>query len=396
MKILLAHNYYRSTAPSGEDIVFKNECDLLEGSGFEVIPFEKFNDDIDDSTLASRVRVALDGAWSKQSYREVTALIKSAKPDIAHFHNTFPQISPSAYAACRENGVPVVQTLHNYRLICAGALLMREGKPCEICVGRNLLPALRYRCYRDSLPATAALAWQISRNRIAGVYQNLVDKYIALTEFAASRFIAAGFLRDSIVVKPNFLKSDRCIETNKRQPYVVYVGRLSKEKGVMTLIDAWRHLKNIPLKIIGDGPLRSELEGLSSASNLPVEFLGLLPNDEVLGIIASASLQVIPSEWYEGFPVVILEAYALGVPVVASRIGSLDEIVIEEETGLKFEAGNARDLADKIGSLFCDPTLMGNMQRQARRVFELNYTAEANVELLGSIYADAIFHHRSK
>src|SRR5437867_3098697 len=159
MRVLLAHDYYRSGAPSGEDAVFRNERALLEENGIEVVSFERFNDQIDDSTLSKRVLVALDGAWSKRSYQQLADVIRRTGPHLAHFHNTFPLISPSAYAACQDNGVPVVQTLHNYRFVCAGALLMRGGHPCEDCVGTSLLPALRHRCYRGSLPATGAVVW---------------------------------------------------------------------------------------------------------------------------------------------------------------------------------------------------------------------------------------------
>jgi len=205
LKILLAHNFYRSAAPSGEDAVYRAERALLARAGHEIIAYERHNDTIDDSNLRKNIDLALSGAWSRHSYAEISALIRRARPDIAHFHNTFPLISPSAYAACRDNGVPVVQTLHNYRLICANGLLLRDGKPCESCVGTSLWPALRYRCYRGSLPATGAVVWMLARNRRRGTYRHLVDRYIALTRFAAGRLAAGGLPAERITVKPNFL-----------------------------------------------------------------------------------------------------------------------------------------------------------------------------------------------
>ena len=384
MKILLAHNYYRSSAPSGEDAVFRGERALLEGAGHEVIPFERHNDDIDESTLRRRWVLALEGAWSRQSYDEIAALIGRHRPDVAHFHNTFPLISPSAYAACQDNGVPVVQTLHNYRLICANALLLRDGKPCEACVGTSLLPALRYRCYRGSLPATGAIVWMLARNRWHGTYRRLVDRYIALTRFAAGRLVAGGLPVERMTVKPNFLDAPPAA-AETRETFAIYVGRLSDEKGVRTLLRAWATNRSLPLKILGDGPLRAELANAAARQGLPIELLGQRPKDEVLRLMRRAALQIVPSECYEGFPMVILEAFACGTPVVASNIGSLAEIVEHERTGLLFAPGDAEDLASKVQSLANSPARL-TYGHAARAVFEEKYTAERNLSMLLDIY----------
>ncbi len=390
IKVLIGHNHYRTSAPSGEDTVCKNELALLKQNKVHVIPFEKFNDDLDDSTIRNKVSIAVEGAWSKKTYAELSQLIKETQPDIAHFHSIFPQISPSAYAACKDNGVPVVQTLHNFRPICPGALLMRNGKPCEDCIGTNLLPALRYRCYRGSLLATGAIVYQITRNRLTGTYDNLVDRYICLTEFAKSRYIAAGFPADKITVKPNFLPSANFTESNSFSPYAVFVGRLTDEKGVRTLLNAWTHVSNLPLKIIGDGALRNELESYATEHSLPVEFLGFRHNAEVLEIVGNATMQIIPSECYEGFPMVVLEAYGLGVPVVASRIGSLEEVVDEGVTGLKFKAGDPLDLSAKVNALKENVLMLNKMSSNAKKLFKDQYTADYNFKLLMSIYENVI------
>jgi glycosyltransferase involved in cell wall biosynthesis len=388
MRVLLGHDYYRSSAPSGEDAVFHTERALLERSGMEVIPFERFNDDIDDSTLGQRMRIALDAAWSGATYRAVRELIAKTRPDVAHFHNTFPVISPSAYAACQDEGVPVVQTLHNYRLICPGALLMRDGTPCEDCIGRSLLPALRHRCYRGSLPATAALVWMLASNRRRGSYHQLVNRYVALTRFAAAKLAQGGLPERRIVVKPNFL-ADVPAPGAGDGAYAVFVGRLSEEKGIHTLVRAWRQVRGLTLKVAGDGPLRGRLEARARADGAAVEFLGYRRREEVLALIGAAALQVVPSECYEGFPMAVLEAYACGTPVLASRIGSLDEIVKEGVTGVKFEAGNADELARKASDLFAAPQRLRAMRARARQTFEANYTAERNLALLRQIYAEA-------
>ncbi len=336
----------------------------------------------------NRMRLGMHSAWSKETYLELLVLIRRTKPDIAHIHSIHPQISPSAYAACQEMGVPVVHTLHNYRYICPGALLQRDGQPCEDCVGRLPFRALRYRCYRGSLMATGALVWMICYNRWRGTFTNHVNRFIALTEFAASRLVAGGLPAERIEVKPNFLPSPPDL-SKERKPYAVFVGRLSKEKGVATLLTAWHSVRGLPLKILGDGPLRGELESQSREHGINVEFMGAVHRDKVLSVISSASLQIVPSEWFEGFPMVILEAYACGTPVVASCIGSLSEIVLDGETGLHFTAGDSVDLARKVNQLAERPEQASSMGKKAREIFDAKYTAERNFEMLTGIYRRA-------
>jgi len=391
MKVLLAHNFYRSAVPSGEDAVYRSERNLLETTA-DVIPFERHNDDIDDSTLSKKITLAFDTGWSRKVYEELSAIIRKAQPDIAHFHNTFPRISPSAYAACRNNGVPVVQTLHNFRLICPGGFLLRDGRPCEDCVGKSLLPALQHFCYRESLPATGVVVWMLARNRWHGTYQNLVNRYIAMTEFAANRFIAGGLPRERIIVKPNFV-ADIPIPGTGKGGYVVYVGRLSVEKGLRTLMTAWKRLPEVPLKILGDGPLRQELEQFIAREKLPAECLGFCDRATTVDFIARAAFQVVPSEWYEGFPMVIADAYACGTPVVSSCIGSLDEIVEEGVTGVKFRPGDPLDLADKVRALWTDRVRQTNLRCSTRETFEKHYSSKNNYKALMNIYESAINDH---
>ena len=246
---------------------------------------------------------------------------------------------------------------------------MRDGHPCEDCVGTSLLPALRYRCYRGSLPATGAVVWMLSRNRWQRTYQTLVNRYIALTNFAAGRLIAGGLPESRMEVKPTSCRMRRpwasVAETTQSSS-----GRLSEEKGVRTLLEAWRYVDGFPLKILGDGPLRHELEEQARRVALPVEFLGFRPHEDVLQVVGSADVQIVPSECYENFPMVVLEAYACGTPILASRIGSLDEIVVEGETGMKFEPGNPGDLAKKLNRLRSDRFRLHAMRRKARALFE--------------------------
>lgn len=386
MRVLLAHNFYRSTAPSGEDTVYHSELSLLKDKA-EPIIYERHNDSIDESTLTKKISLALDTAWSRKTYEELNALIRKTRPDIAHFHNTFPLISPSAYAACQDNGVPVVQTVQNYRFICPNALLLRNGKPCEDCVGASLIPALRYRCYRDSFAATSALVWTILSNRWRGTYSNLVNRYIAPTQFVANKLVEGGLPKERMEVKPNFLPSIPEAGTGLGG-YALFVGRLSPEKGVRTLIEAWPSVKGLPLKIAGEGPLRSEIQARVNALRLSAEFLGCRQHAEVLDLLRGAVFLIVPSEWYEGFPMVVVEAFACGTPVVASRIGSLDEVVVDGETGLKFEAGNPIALAAAVNKMMSQDLLTG-MREKALSVFLANYTADRNFERLVEIYESA-------
>ena len=385
MKVLFVHNHYRSSAPSGEDAAAKSECRLLEENGVETFLYEKFNDDIEDSAFFKRLRLGLDCAWSRRTYDELTGAIKKFHPDIAHIHSVHPQISPSAYAACQEMGVPVVHTLHNYRYICPGGLLLRDGRPCEDCVGKFPVNAMLHRCYRQSITATGALVWMIGYNRWRGTFRNLVNRFVALTDFAASRLAAGGIPADRIEVKPNFLH-DVTVRSRAPRTYAVYAGRLSAEKGVKTLISAWRSVEGIPLRVIGDGPLRAELEAMARARKCDVEFTGVLPKDEVLEAAGGALLQVVPSECYEGCPMAILEAFACGTPVVASRIGSLAEIVADGETGLHFAPGDPADLAGKVNALVKNTEWASRMGRSARKTYLQKYTPEMNFKMLMGIY----------
>lgn len=389
MKVLIAHNFYRSTSPSGEDSVFRNEKALLSNNGVAVVPYEVFNDKIDTSSFAHRARLGLNTAWSNDTYDALSRLIEQTKPDIAHFYNTFPQISPSAYAACRNNGVPVVQTVQNYRFVCPNGFLLRGGKPCEDCFGTNFFPAIRYRCYRGSVLATSAVVWGLLSNRWRGTYNHHVNRYIAPTRFAASKLVEGGLPKSCMEVKPNFIPipPEPGMGTGG---YALFAGRLSSEKGLHTLLEAWKGVKGLPLKIAGDGPLRSELQSFAAARELPIEFLGSVSYAEVLELTRNAICLVVPSEWYEGFPMVVVQALACGTPVIASRLGSLEEIIQEGETGLQFTAGDATDLARTVKQLLGDPAHLSVMRKNTRAEFLANYTPERNFQLLIDIYRQTI------
>ena len=389
MKVLLAHNQYRSAAPSGEDAAVRNERQMLERRGVTVVAFDRCNDDIDQSTLMARTAMAANTIWSRRSRAELRTVIRRERPDVVHVHNTFAMLSPSIYGACRAEGVPVVQTLHNFRFFCPAALFLRDGKPCEACIDRGLMQSVRFRCYRGSTAATATLAVMLGLHRSIGTYARDIDRYITLTQFGRGKAIKGGVAPEKIVVKPNFIPDPPPAGRGGGR-YVVYVGRLLEGKGAETLIAAWRALPDVRLIVVGDGALRPQLQAIARAENLNVEFTGVLGRPQVMQAIAAAELLVMPSVCYETFGLAIAEAFACGTPVLASRIGSLNELVEEGVTGRKFMAGDAADLARCAREMLDDPETLSRMRPRARAYFDRHLTEERNFPQLMQIYQDVI------
>jgi glycosyltransferase involved in cell wall biosynthesis len=385
MRILLAHNYYQQ--PGGEDAVVRAEKQLLEDRGHQVVLYERHNSEIESYSAISRLRLLKTAVWAGDSYDDMSDVVESARPDVAHFHNTFPLISPSAWRACRERGIPVVQTLNNYRWLCPNAQFFRNGRVCEDCLGKSVSwPGVLHACYRGSMLQSIAVASMIAAHRLLNTHRSSVDAYIALTEFARLKFVAAGYPTDRVHVKPNFLHADPGVGAGSGD-YMLFVGRLSPEKGLFTMLEAWKELHDVRLLIAGDGPELAKARDLASRNNLEcVEFLGRLPSDEIYRHLRSASALVFPSEWYEGFPITLLEAFACGVPVVGSRIGGVAEIVSETETGLLFTPGDPTDLARVVRGIRADPMARERMSELARAEFEKKYSAERNYEQLMHIY----------
>ena len=386
MRILLIHNHYLQRG--GEDAVFEAEKALLKRMGHEVIPFVEHNA---WGNEVHPLRIAQNTIWSREAQRRLRRLIRETKPDVAHFHNTFLRISPAAYYPCQDEGVPVVQSLHNYRFVCPSALLMRAGQICEDCVAKAApWPGVIHGCWRGSRAGTAMVAAMLTVHRFMKTWQKQVDLYIALTEFARRMFIKGGLPAEKIVVKPNFMAPDPG-KGRHEGGYALFVGRLSPEKGVMTMVWAWKGLKGIPLKIVGDGPLKEAAQDFVKREGLKdVEVLGRKPREEVFQLMQEALVLVFPSECYEGFPMTIAEAFACGLSVVASRLGAMAEIVKDGRTGLHYEPGNPEALAAKVAWAWSHPREMAEMGREARREYERKYTAERNYEMLMAIYQGAM------
>ncbi|MBL7068834.1 MAG: glycosyltransferase [Candidatus Omnitrophica bacterium] len=390
MKILLVHNYYQQ--PGGEDIVFAAEASLLRRHGHEVVEYTEDNQRINE---AGRVAAAINAVWSRSSRRKLVQILRNTRPDVVHFHNTFPLISPSVYYVCRDAGVPVVQTLHNYRLLCPTATLFRGGEVCEDCLNKiPPWPGVLHACYHRSRAQTAVIATMLTVHRLFKTWQREVDIYITPSEFARRIFVKGGLPQEKIIVKPNFLCDDPGMR-EKEGKYVLFAGRLSREKGIITLLEAWQNLKEIPLKIAGDGPLMDEVRAFVRKEGFKhVEVLGWRDRKEVLTSIKEARFLVLPSEWYEVFPLIMPEVFACSVPIIASGLGAGAEIIREGQNGLHFLPGNAKDLASKVEWAWTHKKEMEGLGKNARRDYEEKYTAEENYKKLTDIYKLAI--ERSK
>lgn len=386
MKILTVHNRYRYAG--GEDNVFEAETALLRQNGHTIETWTVDNKNM-DLNLIGKVKTAMTAAYSHKSKSLALNKLQLFRPDIVHVHNFFPQISPSVYDACNEEKIPVIQTLHNYRLICPGALLMRDGAICELCVKGSPYQAALYKCYRKSRIGSLAVANMVAHHRSRQTWQKKVARFIALTEFAKSKFIEAGFPEHKMVVKPNFVAQPH-IKTEppskEASPYALFVGRLSSEKGIRTLANAWQNLSSrFRLKVAGEGELVSMLKNCSN-----VECLGFQSSTAVAALMQNASFLIMPSEWYEGFPMVMVEAFANGLPIISSKLGSMSEIVIEGQTGLFFKPGNSEDLAEKIDWLINNPAKRKQMAGNAKKTYLEKYTPEENLRQLLSVYQQAI------
>jgi glycosyltransferase involved in cell wall biosynthesis len=384
MKILTIHNNYR--LPGGEEQIFAAESALLEAHEHEVFRYTLNNQDI---STVNPLQLAKNTIWNSNVYQDLRSLIRHKKPQIAHFHNTFPLISPAAYYAAKDEGVAVIQTLHNYRLLCPNALFFREGRVCEDCLGQVLpLPSIVHSCYRKNRRDTAMVAATTTFHTLRGTWTQAVDKFIVISQFAKNKFIQGGLPANKLVLKPNFLQSTPAPGAGNGG-YAVYVGRLAVEKGLGVLLEAWRQLDHrFPLKIIGDGPMADLVT--TAVQEMPeIEWLGHIPSQEVYDIVGNAAFLVFPSEWFETFGQVAIEALAKGTPVVASCIGAIPEMV-NVNSGLLFRPSDPTDLATKIDFLLADPQRLAQLRLTARIEFESKYTADRNYQLLKAVYQSVI------
>jgi glycosyltransferase involved in cell wall biosynthesis len=394
LKILLAHNYYQQSG--GEDTAFESEVNLLRERGGQVVEYIDHNDRIKEM---SKISTGTQLLWSRDSYQKFLALIEKEKPDVAHFHNIFPLISPSAYYACEKAGIPVLQALDNPRLLCPSANFYRNGHLCQECLRKTPpWPSIKYGCYRNSRLETIGVASMLTLHRWMHTWQNKVTAFLVATDFYRRKFIEGGLPAQKFFYKPYFISPDPGIHSSfEPGNYALYIGRLDPEKGIKTMLTAWENL-TIPLKIRGSGQLESYVKFWQSEHpQSPVEVIQRLSREDLSDLIQNARFLVWPSlGFYETFGFVTVESFANGVPVIASDEGVTAEVVANRRTGLHFHSGDASDLASKVGWMWNHPQESKRMGREARLEYENKFTAEKNYEMLMAIYRQAIESHKAK
>lgn len=379
MKILVAHNSYQHRG--GEDVVVEAEIALLRAHGHEVEFYQRHNDELKSMSLPG---AALSTIWANRTVNDLDALCNRFQPDVIHVHNTLPLISPSLYWAAHSRNIPVLQTLHNFRLICPQAMLLRDGKVCEDCLGKSPWRAVTRKCYRDSTLQSAVLSGMLAVHGALGTYRQKVTRYIALNEFCKDKFVASGMDSSLFRIKPNFVCSSLMPQWKHRQG-ALFIGRLSPEKGLHVLIEAARKTPDVAFKLVGKGPLEDDVRAAFGDA-----YIGFKSPQEVVQLLGNAQFLVAPSTCYETFGLVAIEAFACGTPVIASRHGGLGEIVQDGVTGLLFNPGDAGDLAEKIEWARSHPGEMMAMGFRARQVYESRYAPEQNYRMLMDIYEEAI------
>ena len=385
MRILSIHNLYQIRG--GEDESRETEERLLREKGHHVDVYEENNK---RAPTLGKLQLAFRTIWSVESYKTVRNLLRKGNYDLIHVQNFFPLISPSVYYAAKAEGVPVVQTIRNYRLLCPNSQFFREGRVCEDCLGKFVpWPGVVHACYRDSRLTTAVVTAMLTVHRIIATWEKMVDVYITLTEFASQKLIQGGLPSNKIVVKPNFVLSDPGPGAGSGG-YALFVGRLSREKGLDTVLGAWELLQQkIPLKIVGDGPLAEMVQ--EATLRIPeVEWLGRRPLSQVYELMGEAKFLIFSSEWYETFGRVAVEAFAKGTPVIAANIGAIAELVESGHTGLLFRPGDRQDLIRQIEWANTHPEELMQMRRKARAEFQAKYTPEENYRQLMRIYQNLV------
>jgi glycosyltransferase involved in cell wall biosynthesis len=382
LSVLVIHNTYQQ--PGGEDAAVRAEIELLRAAGHRVLRYIRDNSEIAGYGVLGKASLLASTTWSRKTYADLGALIRQERPDLAHCHNILPLVSPAAYYACHSAGVPVVQSLHNYRLFCPAGTLFTANQRCERCT-RNLARAAYRKCYRDSRSQTAVVSLMLGTHRLLGTWSRGVDAYIAPSAFCRDYFVARGLPEGKVHLKPNFLARDPGPRA-ERGDYALFLGRLSPGKGVLEMIEAWKQLPQMKLLVAGDGPLYEQAQRAARGTDGRVRLLGQLSAEHTLARIKGARFVVFPSRWYEPFGMGLLEAAACGVPAIASRIGAIPELVADHRTGLLFDPDNFSELVERAGWAWAHPAEMEQMGAAARQLYLQKFTAEKNYEALMDVY----------
>lgn len=379
MKILIAHNAYRLAG--GEDAVVEAEATLLREHGHQVVLYRRHNNELQSMSSANAAASAI---WSYRSSAEMADLCTRFAPEIIHVHNTFPLMSPSILWTAAKKRIPVIQTLHNFRLLCPQAMFLRDGKVCEDCLGKLPWRGVTRKCYRQSALQSAVAATVLVTHRALRTYHGRISRFVALSTFARDKLISGGLPAERFRIKPNFVRSDRMPCWSQRSGGL-FVGRLSAEKGLDVLANAIHMSGSTDISVVGSGPLENFAQ--NAFGN---RYLGPQPREHVLDLLHKVRYLVAPSTCYETFGLALIEAFACGTPVIASRHGAFAELVNDGVNGLLFSPGDARDLADKIAWAESHPDKLLEMGRVARRDYEAKYTPKRNYDVLMDIYEDAI------
>lgn len=390
MRILIIHNHYKQVG--GEDTVYYAEAELLRehGNAVEMLSFS--NNDV--NSVAEKLQAALGVVYNAKSAGIIDRKIKEFQPDVVHVHNFFPLVSPAVFYVCKKHSVPVVMTLHNYRLICPSALLYYKDKVQTDSIHKVFpIGAIRQKVYRDSAFQTASVVLATGVHKLLGTWQNKVDRFIVLTSGAVELFRKSS-LRPrphQLVVKPNFT-SDLGLGAGERSDYFLFVGRLTPEKGIETLLEAHRQ-KPFHLKVIGDGPLREQVEAYAAKEPM-LEYLGFQKRERVVEELKQARALIFPSEWYETFGMTIVESFSTGTPVIAAKIGGAAHLVENIHNGVHYTPKKAQELTEQVSLLQNDTTLAAQLGRNARSSYLENFTPEANYKMLKAIYEDVIAENK--
>lgn len=378
-RILMVHNYYQ--IPGGEDTVVANEKKMLEEHGHAVILYSRHNSEIKQMSMLQKLGLPFTTIFNPRTYREIKRAIKQNQIDIVHVHNTLNLVSPAVYYAAQKCGVPVVQTVHNFRLLCPGATFYRDGHICEDCVEHGIWCAVKHKCYRESRMQTLACVISTAIHRMTGIYGKI--NYICLTEFNKEKLLNLKQISpDRVFVKPNFVESPgEIIPEKQRENQFIFAGRLDKLKGIDVLLEAWKLMgENAPKLIIcGTGPMEEWCKEFVAGNKVNVELRGFVPNSEARKLIANSRALILPTQWYEGFPMSVVEAFSVGTPVICSDLGNVGSIVEEGVTGYKFESRSAEGLAEAVRG--CT-----DICNSVESVFEKKYSSGANCRELIRIY----------
>jgi glycosyltransferase involved in cell wall biosynthesis len=388
MRILIVHNHYGNFGTSGEAQDVVAEAELLRSHGHVVSKCEATNAEIEKLSLIDKCQSLLQVGWSQSGYERVKAAIEEFRPELMHVHNYWFRLTPSIFAAAKERGVATVLTLHNYRLVCPAGQFQRKGKPCELCMDGRGSRILVHNCYPDGNWLKSLLAYRLYRETQKRQFlAPLVDAYIALGEFSKEKSVEGGLPAEKVHVKANFMFDpvDGRPATRPGEG-AIFAARLSPEKGVLGLLEAWRGI-DYPLTIVGDGP---EMAAARKAAGSNVTFLGNRPHQEVLRLIEQSAFLVFPSVGYETFGLTLLESMAIGRAVVATDLGARREMVRDGQTGLLYRSGDARDLADKVRRLIADRSLCAAMGAAGRQEYLAKYTPETNYRTLMQIYEEVL------